>query len=61
MLERLILPLFYLSIGLKQLKTLSSYLLTHYYFLNEYTCSLKLTYVFELHKNLYIAFNVKGK
>lgn len=59
MLERLILPLFYLSIGLKQLKTLSSYLLTHYYFLNEY--SLKLTYVFELHKHLFIAFNVKGK
>lgn len=51
MLERLILPLFYLSIGLKQLKTLSSYMLTHYYFLNEY--SLKLTYVFELHKNYY--------
>lgn len=50
MLERLLLPLFYLSIGLKQLKSLSSYMLTHYYFLNEY--SLKLTYVFELHKKV---------
>lgn len=37
-------------IRLQQLKSLSSYMLTHYYFLNEY--SLKLTSVFELNKKL---------